>query len=70
MIIRWGNNRGVQEFWVKGHVGVIWSRCSNMLKTLLRLHNLIDFDETWVIDPWPEVLLGVQEILIEAVLGS
>ena len=40
--------RGVQEFGVKGHVGVIWSRCSNMLKTLLRLHDSIDSDETWV----------------------
>ena len=48
MIIRWGDNRGVQEFGVKGHLGVIWSHCSNMLKTLLRLHDSIDFDETWV----------------------
>ena len=38
---------GVQEFGVKGHLGVIWSR-SNMLKTLLCLHDSIDFDETWV----------------------
>ena len=47
MIIRWGDNRGVREFGVKGHLGVIWGHCSNMLKMLLRLHNSIDFDETW-----------------------
>ena len=33
---------------VKGHLEVIWGYCSNMLKMLLCLHNLIDFDETWV----------------------
>ena len=33
---------------VKGHLGVISGNCSNMLKTLLCLHNSIDFDETWV----------------------
>ena len=45
-----GENRDVQEFGVTGnlHVGVILGNCPNMLKTLLRLHNLIDFDETWV----------------------
>ena len=70
MIIRWGDNRDVQEFGVKGHLGVIWSRCSNMLKTLLHLHNSIDFDGTW-----GEVILGqrflrgVQEILIGGCLG-
>ena len=48
MIIRWGDNRDVQEFGVKGHLGVIWNRCLNMLKTLLHLHDSIDFDETWV----------------------
>ena len=44
-----GDNRGVQDFGVKGHLGVILGHCSNMLKTLLRLHNSIDFDETWVV---------------------
>ena len=43
-----GDNRGIQEFGVKGHLGVIWGHCSNTLKTLLHLHNSIDFDETWV----------------------
>ena len=43
-----GNNRGVQEFGIKGHLGVIWSCCLNMLKMLFRLHNSINFDETWV----------------------
>ena len=47
MIIRWGDIRGVQEFEVKGHPGVIWGHCSNTLKTL-GLHDSIDFDETWV----------------------
>ena len=56
-IIRWGDNRDVQEFEVKGHLGVIWGHCSKMTRTLLRLHNSIDFDETWWRDPWPEVLL-------------
>ena len=45
---RVGDNRGVQEFGVKGHLGVIWGHCSNTLKTLLRLHDSIGFDETWV----------------------
>ena len=45
---RVGDNRCVQECGVKGHLGVILDSCSNMLKTLLRLHNSIDFDETWV----------------------
>ena len=49
MIIRWGNNyRAFRNFGVQGNLGVIWGNCSNMLKTLLRLHNSIDFDETWV----------------------
>ena len=43
-----GNNRDVQEFGVKGHLGVILGCCLNMLKTLLRLHDPIDSDETWV----------------------
>ena len=41
-------NRGVQELWVKCHLGIIWDHCSNMLKTLLRLNDSVDFDETWV----------------------
>ena len=65
-----GNNRGVQEFGVKGHLGVIWGHCSNTLKTLLHLHDSIDFDETWVKRSlargsfglfrnfWSEVILG------------
>ena len=40
------DNRDVQEFGVKGHLGVIWGNCSNMLKTLRRLHNSTDFDLT------------------------
>ena len=48
MIIRCGDNRGVRDFGVKGHPGVIWGHCSNTLKTLFRLHDSIDFDETWV----------------------
>ena len=43
-----GDNRGVQEFGVKGHWGVILGNCSNMLKRLPRLHNSVDLDETWV----------------------
>ena len=42
------DNTGVQDFGVKGHLGVIWDHWSNMLKMLLRLHYSIDFDETWV----------------------
>ena len=41
-----GANRGVQEFGVKGHLGIIWGHCSNTLKTLLHLHDSKDFDET------------------------
>ena len=44
MIMGGGNNRGVQEFWVKGHLGIIWGHCSKMLL----LHDSIEFDETWV----------------------
>ena len=36
----------VQEFGVKGYLGVILGNCLNML-TLLCLYYLIDFDETW-----------------------
>ena len=42
-----GNNRSIQEFGVKGHLGVIWCY-SNMRKMLLRLYNSKDFDETWL----------------------
>ena len=71
MFIRWGDNRGVQEFGVKGHVGVIWSRYSNMLKTLLRLHDSIDFDETWVKRSLAWGSFGVfRKFWSEAVLGS
>ena len=42
-----GDSRGVCEFWVNGHLGIILGSCSYMLKTLLRLHDSIDFDETW-----------------------
>ena len=53
------HNRVFRKFWgqrsSRGH-------CSNMLKTLLRLHYSIDFDETWVRDPWPEVLSGCSGI--------
>ena len=30
-----GDNRGVQEFGVKGHLGVISDNCSNMLMLLV-----------------------------------
>ena len=40
------DNRGIQDFGVKGHLGVTRDH-SNTLKTLLHLHNLINFDETW-----------------------
>ena len=71
MIIRWGNSRGVQEFGVKGHLGVIWSRCLNILKTLLRLHGLIDFDETWVKRSLARGSFGMfRKLWSEAVLGS
>ena len=71
MIIRWGDNRGVQEFGVKGHLGVIWSRCSNMLKTLHRLHDSIDFIETWVKRSLARGSFGVfRKFWSEAVLGS
>ena len=43
-----GDNRAVKDLGVKGHLEVIWGHCSNTLKTLLRLHDSIDFDETWV----------------------
>ena len=46
----------VQEFGVKGYLGVILSNCLNMLT--LCLHYLIDFNETWR----PEVLLGCSRI--------
>ena len=39
------DNMSVQEFGVKGYLGVILSNCLNMLT--LCLHYLIDFDETW-----------------------
>ena len=42
------SGRGVHKFGVEGHLGVIWDRCSNTLKILFRLHDSIDFDETWV----------------------
>ena len=42
-----GTFRGVQEFGVKGHLGIIWGHCSNTLK-MLHLHDSVDFDETWV----------------------
>ena len=70
MMIRWGDNRGVQEFGVRGHLGVIWGHYSNTLKTLLRLQISIDFDETWGKQSlargsfgvfrnfWPAVVLG------------
>ena len=77
MTIRWGDNRGVQEFGVKGNLGVIWSCCSNMLKMLLCLHNLIDFDETWVKRSlargsfgvfrhfWLQVILGFFKVTVD-----
>ena len=58
-----GDNRGVQEFGVKDYLGVIWSNCSNTLKTILPLHDSTDFDETWVKDPWPEALSGCSGII-------
>ena len=61
MIIKWKDNRGVQEFGVKGHLWVIWSCCLNILKMLLRLHNSILMKLGWR-DPWPEVLLGCSGI--------
>ena len=71
MIIRWGDSRGVQELGVKGHLGVNWDRCSNMLKTLLRLHNSIDFDETWVKRSLAGVSFGVfRNLWSEVILGS
>ena len=71
MIIRWRDNRGVQEFGVKDHVRVIWSRRSNMLKTILRLHDSIDFDETWVKRSLAGGSFGVfRKFWSEAVLGS
>ena len=63
-----GDNRGVQKFWVKGHLGVIWGHCSNTLKMLLRLHDSIDFDETWV-KRSSVFFRGVQEFLIGGHLG-
>ena len=70
MIIRWGDNRGVQEIWVKGHLGIIWS-CSNMLKTLLHLHDSIDFNETWVKKSLAGCSFGVfRKFWSEAVSGS
>ena len=50
---------GVQKFGVKGHLDVICGHCSNTLKTLLRLHNLIDFDKTWVKRSLPRGSFGV-----------
>ena len=76
MIIRWGDSRGVQEFGVKGHLGVIWGHCSNTVKTL-HLHDSIDFDETWVKRSlargsfgvfrnfWSEVILGSFGVTVE-----
>ena len=55
MIIRWGDNRGVQEFGVKGHLGSLFKYPQN---TSLSTYELIDFDETWVRDPWPAALSG------------
>ena len=64
------DNRGVQEFGVRGHLRVIWGHYSNTLKTLLRLQISIDFDETWGKQSlargsfgvfrnfWPAVVLG------------
>ena len=68
MIIRWGTIRVFRNLGSK----VIWGHCSNTstLKKRLRLHNSIDFDETWVKRSlargsfgvfrkfWPEVILG------------
>ena len=46
MIIRWGTIKGCSGIWgqrsSRGHLG----SCSNTLK-MLRLHDLIDFGETW-----------------------
>ena len=72
-----GDNKGFQEFGIKGHLGVIWSHCSNTLKTLLRLHDSIGFDETWVKKSltrgsfgvfrnfWSEVILGSFGVTVE-----
>ena len=70
IIIRWGTIGG-PGIWGQGHLGVIWGRCSNMLKTLLHLHDSIDFDETWVKrfrvfkNFWSEVILGSFGVTVE-----
>ena len=66
-----GDNRGVQEFGVKGHLGVIWGHCTNTLKTLLHLHDSIDFDETWVKRSVARGSFGVfRNFWSEVILGS
>ena len=70
-----GDNRGVQEFGVKGHPGVMWGHCLNKFK-MLCLHNSIDFDEIWVKRSlargsfgcrnfWSEVILGLFVVTVE-----
>ena len=71
-----GDNRDIQEFVVKGHLGVIWGHCSDMLKMLL-LPDSIDFDETCVERSltwdflglfrnfWSEVILGSFGVTVE-----
>ena len=65
-----GDIRVVQELGVKGHLGVNWGRCLNMLKMLICLHNLIEFDENLGegILGW-RFFRGVQEFLIGGHLG-
>ena len=43
-----GGQYGCSGIWGQRSSKVIWGNCSNMLKTLLRQQNSIEFDEIWV----------------------
>ena len=62
-----GDNRGVQEFGVKDHLGVILINL-NMLG-LLYLYKLVDFDKTSVKRSCQRFFWGIQQFLIGDDLG-